>query len=280
MDFISIDWDFFTLNRELDGRVENDAGTDKIPGALLYDWQMSETRHPEFESAIWEIRAASLKRFGCDPINATRIMTPVADFARDISCRWLDFCMADTIVADSHGWMLPVARKYADDNGEPLTVYNFDAHHDLGYQSLTELDCGNWAYLGLKEGTIKNFIQVYPDFRERKEWTPRQQKKLKAFPGRIEIFTWSEFLQAVEPSEEREVEGTFLCRSSSWTPPWHDQEFQALLEEFVWPLCIEEMKPEYKRYDPRKPREWVWRNVDDHLERIETLLEQVAKGNS
>ena len=44
----------------------------------------------------------------------------------------------------------------------PSVVINIDHHHDLGYNEFQwddkEIVCGNWAYKGLKNGQITNYV--------------------------------------------------------------------------------------------------------------------------
>ena len=48
---------------------------------------------------------------------------------------------------------------------EPSVVINIDHHHDLGYNEFQINDdkivCGNWAYKGLKNGKIQNYIWLH-----------------------------------------------------------------------------------------------------------------------
>lgn len=270
MHLISIDWDFFTLNRELESDVWDDDNRRSMPGALLYDWQMSENRAPEFESALWEIRAANLIRFGCEPKHATRPMVDVETFITEISTR---FFPGVAWSADSHSWAGPIARQLAEMGGGGLTVWNFDAHHDLGYGDNPVADperimCDDWALLGLQQGWIKNYNLVYPDFRGRSEWEGVKRPHLTGFrkARRIKVMTWTEFLDKVDYGEI--YADVFMCRSSSWTPPWWDGEFQKLREEYE-PRCIECDNPDYKRHDSCTPREWDWQPVEEHVRRIE-----------
>lgn len=276
---ISVDWDFFTLNRELDSSVWDDEHRRNTHGGLIYDWQMKETASTVMENVIWEARAVNLMRNGMEPKHATRPMLSADEFAQEISLRFRDGLIGSALGlrADSHAWLAPLGRQLAEEFfHEPLTVWNFDAHHDLGYADLTydngqvDLECGNWAAIGLRDGWIKNFIQVYPDFRGRKEWHGIRRPWLRGLNKQIEITTWSNFLRTVEP-REREIDATFLCRSSSWTPPWWDHEFETLSEEFGYHECLDCKHPEFQRYDTCKRRPFDWNSVNAHLERIAEL---------
>jgi hypothetical protein len=277
-DLISVDWDFFTLNRWHED-VETKQGT--MPGLLVYDWQMDESRPAMLDNIVWVSRASTLRHMGLDPVEATRVMMDPEIFASDLSLRW-DFASVPAWQANSHGWMGVLGRQMSEIH-EPLTVFNFDAHHDLGYNEAKALanygkqqfECDDWAYYGLRAGFIKRFVQVYPDWLGRAEWENRERPWLDPFKDRIEVKTWSEFL--TDYTDEREdLAASFLCRSSSWTPPWQDEAFEALVGEFGFFVdcldCIAERRGGGKNYDACEQREWSWESVREQDELRDKVL--------
>ena len=87
-------------------------------------------------------------------------------------------------------------------------VFNFDAHHDLGYDKRKVIDCGNWAGKALDKGLIKEYTLFYPTWR---------QADLEEFPKHIDYH--------ICLPEPRLYPIVHICRSSCWTPSWADHHW-------------------------------------------------------
>ena len=273
---LSIDFDFF-IRHGMYEDVEFPDGETYL-GELVFDWQMEEGRAPVMDMAIWESRATNFKIHGLDIEEMTKPEISVQDFALELGTRF------DLSIpwwrADSHGWAGVVARDYAQSLG-PVNVVNFDAHHDLGYGpdvlarhgKTGNFACDDWAVIGMAKGWIRNYTVVYPDWLGRKEWGHRVSRPwLKDFRRKITITTWSEWQSAND--EIQDAEAGFLCRSSSWVPPWYDDMFTELAEEFGYHECLDCLYGQHASpYDTCNSREWDWANIDERLEIRKRLLD-------
>jgi hypothetical protein len=161
--------------------------------------------------------------------------------------------------ADSHTLGAVAAQDAAYEG--PVHVDSFDAHGDLGYNEKEmkraeegSVSCSSWLYGVLKADLASSATVVYPDWKglaeieDKSEW--------KDLGVNVEFTTWSAW-KASRPS--RSVESTFVCRSSSWTPPWADKRFQSFLgtvpaQEMTCMDCMEAQK--IGAYDACTPREW------------------------
>jgi len=239
----------------------------------VYDWQMSETRSLEFEDVIWRTRVANFKRWGLDIEALTKPPLSVDDFMLELSVK-LNDAVLPVWHCDSHAWGGIVARDFSERMG-PLRVINFDAHHDLGYRhgkSLPKLNengnfsCEDWAWVGLEKGWIEDYTLVYPDWLGKVEWEGIKRPWLKRFSKQIHVMTWTDWI--LTSTEIEEPETAVICRSSSWTPPWLDGEFQALVDDFGYSACLdcEIGKGNSSPYDTCNPRPWDWQEVNAELE--------------
>jgi len=257
---ISIDWDFFIPHGMFRESIALPALNDTAPGLFIYDWQMSEARHPGLEDAVWRTRATNFKRWGLDIVEETRPTLSVDDFMTELSIK-LDDAVLPAWKADSHAWAAVVARDFHEHFG-PLRVVNFDAHHDLGYDNLDpeKLACDNWALLGLENGHIQDYTLVYPDWLGKAEWEGVKRPHLKKFSKRIHVQTWSEWVMTSTMLDDPQV--AFLCRSSSWTPPWLDPGFENLGEEWGYASCLDcDFGKHNTSYDVCENREWDWAEI-------------------
>lgn len=278
---LSIDFDFFVPH----GMYENvkfPNGT-TYPGMLVYDWQMNEGRAPEFDQALWHSRAANFQRNGLDLQALTELPVSISDFSLRVSSRMND-AAPGLWRGDSHAWAGLLAKDYSEIYG-PLSVINFDAHHDLGYEGKASLDkfhksgsihCDDWALIGLEKGWIENYTIVYPDWLGRKEWAGWKNKPmLKPFKSKIEITTWSEW-----DGEIPDAEVGFFCRSSSWVPPWKDELFKELHEEFGWAECLDCLHGQSNSpYDTCETREWDWEAVAEEVRQTNEIYVNLRKLN-
>jgi hypothetical protein len=281
--FLSIDWDFCVYNGEND-MMELD-GYGKVPGELVYDWGHSEAWSKELHEAMWLSRYEQFQRFEITaPIQATNIYEATPIFPLDLTAfEWYD---VPIFIADSHTYgYLAVQEVVKARHGRPIEVISLDAHHDLGYGKKLSghVDCGNWLGQLISTGWASRVTVVYPDWRGVSEWP-----KGKA-PPKVKRFTWSKF---IERDFDNIPEGIFICRSSGWTPPWHDEKFNELvrtIEEFTGSEahcydCADERTASC--YKACEPREWsneeaasytkAWRDRNAMLKsgEVEKLLDK------
>ena len=197
MHVLSVDWDFFFCD------------------TAQFDWGHRESTF--FAEAIWGLRAGMRSLFTGE--SAIEIMQPDKGRLRGFWKRfahWLPPRLL--IVCESHLSLLEFLRA---NNLANSTIWNFDAHHDLGYE-MQEDNCGNWALKAFEEGLLSDYRLVYPEWRkalpERKEGVPvptgLKVDVMYKIP-RIEFFDF-----------------VFICRSGSWTPTWSDAAWQRFIRYF------------------------------------------------
>jgi hypothetical protein len=272
---LSIDYDFLIPHGMYDEITFPDG--EKVPGELVFDWQMSETRDPIMDEMIWQGRAASFERWGLDIRALTAPPISVQDFVTEISIR-LNDALPSLYRGDSHGWAAILARDYSKEYG-PLDVVNLDAHHDLGYMTgivkenkkTGAIHCDDWALIGLAQGWIKNYTLVYPDWLGMQEYADRKLTGARSYKDRISVTTWSEWKAEIDNPVV-----TYFCRSSSWVPPWYDPGFQELHEEFGYAECIDCLLGQAgSPFDTCKLREWDWDEFAKLYAERESMREQI-----
>jgi hypothetical protein len=256
-----------------------------MPGMFVYDWQMNEGRSETWDKIIWNGRAKNFKKWGLDIQALTAPSPDPVEFIQDLSCLLGDYTSPLTWRADSHAWAGIVARDMSAQFG-PLSVVNFDAHHDLGYESPDlagllksgSIHCDDWALIGLAQGWIKNYTVVYPDWLGKKEWGRNIKRPwLKEFRSKIKLTTWGEYKQR---DEIPNVEGMFFCRSSSWVPPWLDGDFTRLHEEIGYAECLDCASGQKNTpFDTCKSRSWDWAEFERDYVESEERFRQLAEMN-
>jgi len=198
---LSVDWDWM------------------FPSTDEYDWGHSEDK-AFFYDILWATRAGSVGM-----TNEKRAIDHVLPEERlnGFWKRTLDGHPMFLAIVDSHKglyeWLKANKATQAD-------VVNFDAHHDFGYGRSKQLDCGNWARLGMDEGLIRSYRVVYPPWRkEDPEEDPRPKVPKSC---RFELST--------ELPPKDAYDAVFICRSSCWTPSWCDDKWLAFISYFKqWP---------------------------------------------
>lgn len=283
---ISIDFDFLVPHGMYEDAVRLASGHD-MPGQLVYDWQMNESRSPVFEKLLWTSRAAQFQTWGLDIRALTEPKLTPLEFVTEISVR-AGGDMIPAWKADSHGWGAIVTRDFSSRFG-PLNVVNFDAHHDLGYyengkpledyKAKGTISCDNWALIGLHEGWIENYALVYPDWLGRAEWEGVKRTWLREYHKRITIMTWSEWLQECDELEDPQT--GFLCRSSAWVPPWLDSQFAELVDEWGHVDCLDcTLQQSGSAHDVCKLREWDWTEVEEEIKVRNEIFAELERRQS
>lgn len=146
------------------------------------------------------------------------------DFVKSIIKQQEDpYCM----VCDSHANILNFALRIFQ--GEPITIYNVDAHHDSyprrhEEKEIAPCDCGNWATTLLDMKVVESIYWISP------EDEPHSPAGNDCMDPRIKTN-----LRLCDLSNVSSFDGIFLCRSGSWTPPHLDRGFLTLAQLLVQP---------------------------------------------
>ncbi len=210
--WLTVDWDFFQ-----EERVE-------------WDWSHAE-RGKMYSELVWPTRAF----FGGEDIrpitHPNRHAPGYADFWKLLERA--DFNAAQEIaVAGSHAMAWPYFHRLSGD-GVPDELWNFDAHHDLGYTRLQTLrswvkeekaEAGSWGFALLKKFRALRYRHIRPRWRDlNAEPTPWIGEASVA--KRVTRISASEFV-----AEPVRVTGIFIAKSEAWSPPWNDGYFTEFLE--------------------------------------------------
>jgi hypothetical protein len=197
---LSVDWDYF------------------FPDPTWYDWTHNEESSLFYEM-IWSTRPSSRNMMTGDI--AYQSFVPDRKLLDGFWDRVLGPCHPLIYVCESHKTLGEALDKVS----MPMDIWNFDQHHDLGYDKREEMDCGNWAAHVLKRNKRSRYNLVYPPWRAEKgnqEKDPTCRKKPRVL---------YEVTQKIEPDV------LFVCRSSCWTPSWSDKDWLAFLEPLEKIAC-------------------------------------------
>ena len=281
---LSVDWDFFPFQRLEAGEREIEALVRglkcKICTAMLYDWGHNEGHGHAIGSVLWDSRYAAFAHAGIDgeqevAIRFDKPCVSIPRFAQDVEQRLPRMCDAPMWYSDSHAHGLTAAEAaFVAAGRRPLTVINFDAHHDLAYtadqagevEQDGAADCGSWLFACLVAGLAERVHIVYPDWRDTSDEVAFDKKKspwLKPWRRRIKKWKWSDWCADTPTygtSKYGNVVMTHLCRSSSWTPPWldgHSSEALGLIAASTRHcLDCDSRYPHIGGYNACKPRPW------------------------
>jgi hypothetical protein len=204
MRLLSVDWDYFVPSIEHEF-VESVRGA-RIPYAL----GGGEVFPDALLDGLWDSRAAALLAGGQ--------ALPGTSGAEDAF--WGRFQIdpaARLYFADSHAQAAHAAVRTG-----VTEVWNFDAHHDCGYEGAWDdprrlgwVGCANWMCAYALAGAA---LRVrYPTWR------------LDAF--RREVAPLCPVERTFDDSRDVPLsfDLVFVARSSAWTPPWLDERYEAFL---------------------------------------------------
>lgn len=221
--WLSVDWDYF---------VREDPA-----------WDFGHAEMPDFHGLLWDMRVAQFEQRGDDLIEATSLMHsnphPLAFWGRLKRLGYTFNNVKAIVLADSHQWAYKVFHRGAVE-GPPLAetrLVHFDAHHDLTYNmskfegeaAREEVTCENWLLMThLVQPSLRSLI-VYPEWKGLRDWNSTFGDNFERYPSlrkAIERFTEPCIWPSSRVTESAgDVELVYLCRSSAWTPPWHDEAF-------------------------------------------------------
>lgn len=273
--WLSIDWDFFHFEDP------------------LWDWGHRETRFHR-DGLLWGINAMNALYRGEDlreAMNPEKYAPGPKGFWKALEKAGLRLSSdhpPHIEVADSHTYGASCFLNLDDD--QPRELLHFDAHHDLGYGDFKQLDrdfkrqraeCGSWLYHVMRRCRRLTTRLVYPTWKGFEEFRPDRANPFEKMPGvakRVLPLTpsspnphaslWDEAALRTYANHrsfaDLEVEGIFIARSGSWSPPWQDDAFIAFVRELE-ELSGGEARTPYCRLedcDPLKPREFKWQEVE------------------
>jgi hypothetical protein len=200
-----VDWDYF------------------FPNLHHFDWGFSE-RIPLYFNGLWEIRAYQdlySSSNGYFKSKRTTVMEYVQPRIEEVKSFWKTVCPVPPlglVVAESHESLYEMASYWPSGS-----IWNFDAHHDFGYESDSEKNCGNWAKRlydeGYFDGVDREYRLIYP------EW--RKKDPEANMPGTLPEDVIHNYGMPKKMPYFRYV---FICRSSVWTPSWCDKYWMEFIE--------------------------------------------------
>lgn len=202
---LSVDWDYF------------------FPDPTWYDWSHNEESGLFYE-IIWSTRPGN-----------RNIMTGEVAYEKFIPDQKLLDGFWDRVlspsyplifVCESHKTLGEVLSKIT----MPMDIWNFDQHHDLGYDDRKEMDCGNWATYVLNQNKRSKYNLVYPPWRKDAPEAKNQLLRLKYARNKGKPPLIHRNLPVVEPPTGLKPDVLFVCRSSCWTPSWADEDWLEFLD--------------------------------------------------
>lgn len=259
---ISIDWDFFLWR----GYEAKEAFIETVRGPIhadqLFDWGNSEGHSAELQQFLWMTRYSGLVACGLKPeeIAGFRDPHPLA-FASHLASR-LPAGPLGLLLADSHAVGFRAARMAFEREGqEPVHVLHFDAHHDLGYRGVQQqkrsghTDCGAWLWHAMDRGLVSGVTVVYPDWRSDGDWAQLlKAPHMRRFKERVHSTRWGAWRQEHGPLDVSVIN---VARSSAWTPPWFDLDFQRFVGAIpASSRCLDCEADTPGGHDACVPREW------------------------
>jgi hypothetical protein len=268
-----------------------------------WDWGHGESQlFAMIGPSLWAFRAQSFMQAGLDLREETSIEKHAKpepfEFWEEL--RNLGYYFGNTsyyFVADSHAAAGPLFAEVARRTGAPADVIvNFDAHHDVGYHGfehtyemvkLGRCACDTWLCFLLCEFPNLQARIVMPDWM--RQDVPAHRRHAQAnlpremWP-RVKVGSFTtptgRISQVVRKGkEELDVQAVFVCRSSTWVPPWHDQEFIDFVDSGEDNINLGAFEP-YADKDlvpPLEVREFSWDAVLAMNEQIAEMMSR-ARG--
>jgi hypothetical protein len=172
-----------------------------FPCSDYYDWGANE-ENSLFYEMVWSTRCHNKHMVTHHKVLDEYLPTVPENFWSIVKNR------PPLFIADSHLLILDVIKTIGFSEG---IIHNLDAHHDYFYQydDSVKIDCSNWGKYVLTERIAKELHLHYPKWR-------RQSKE----DYELKLTSVSYDLPDVQ-----DYDAVFICRSSCWTPPWSDSDF-------------------------------------------------------
>lgn len=244
--WLTVDWDFFQEER------------------TVWDWQHKES--PLYTELLWGNRVFHMGQ-DIRPITSPERHEPKA------SSFWGHFRAADVSateigVGDSHALALPFFWHLAKTQGVPDEIWNFDAHHDIGYDDVSKLkawtkagraEAGSWLYVLMNQKKCKKLIyeHVYPAWKdhtnEGRPWALDKEFSERVHQTCVTDFHWKRLANF-------RIEGIFIAKSEAWSPSWNDKAFVRFVHDTRARLDWLDVT-EYGRKPCVEPRAWDERAV-------------------
>ncbi|MDS1029245.1 arginase [Bacillota bacterium LX-D] len=217
---LSIDWDYFINTKNENGGSYLENNKNRIN--------------------LWYKRYFQLKASGKDIKKTFQLSLEADTFWKKIKKHFQFVKGIKAYVSDSHALSFDIAK-----NNGCSTVYLFDAHSDLGYGGLSnlnfEVNCANWLGKLLKSKLIEQANIIYSPY------TAEKPEYFKA----INSFYNVRYLSLNDLDGDIKVTAIHICRSGAWTPPWLDKRFFQFVDELGVP---------YETIDC-PPRKWDTKNM-------------------
>ena len=189
---LSVDWDYF------------------FPRIDMFDWGHRDASLL-FAETIWMMRAMNFINYESlgyfkEEKRLIHYLQPSLRGVYDAERFWKKVCPrypSQLFICESHADLYKVAKILPS-----CELWNFDAHHDSGYENFETVECDNWVNFLMREGCLTSYNLVYPQYR-------------KEFPESAEMKVETNFYYRI-PLQLPHFRYVFICRSSSWTPSWTD----------------------------------------------------------
>lgn len=202
MRLLSIDWDYFIPTYPFDKELW-----------MLYDWGMKDSPFHR-DAAQWINRGAGFLMNNLPLPDTTGLEETF--WGRFKFWPWTKFYYSDSHL---YAALIPDPDPALDIE----EVWNFDAHHDLGYtgtqkqmRDKNEVTCDNWLACYKIWGARVRVL--YP------RWRPDAMKE-ESKP----VFAGLRKTDNEQPVS-KPFDAVYVCRSSAWSPAWLDHKFVRFME--------------------------------------------------
>ncbi len=260
--WLSVDWDFFQEER------------------VDWDWSHAE-RGNIYSHIVWPGRA-----FYCGddirPITSPERHEPKASVFWELF-RDVHVSANEIGIADSHAAALPFFYQLGKADGFADELWNYDAHHDLGYAPLEKLrawakegkaEAGSWAYVLMKQRECRklHYTMVYPSWKD-SGVEPRPWEQDEDIDVRV-----SQLRSALAPDLDNiTITGVFIAKSESWSPPWNDEAFTAFVGAAI--TLFDLPLTQYGPTNVLPPREWDNAAVEAYQAQVAEFRNKQRRGS-
>ena len=249
---LSVDWDYF------------------LPELGWYDWSHTEESGMFYEF-VWNTRCAS--RNLKTGQRALENVIPNPDLLNGFWDRVLASNATPIIcVSESHKDLYHFIGTICN-----MKIWNFDQHHDLGYEQMKTIACDNWAGKLIKSGICTQYNLIYPS------WRKQDNDEAKPMVKENVNIRYSH-------SKPIKADVVFVCRSSCWSPTWNDNAWTTFIHglrdrcRFGWDMAVEQGWIHKYVMKERHPNMKEAAQLADQYEALYTQIQQkneaILKENS